>query len=203
MTNTIHFCIVLEMKYLELKAKLRTNVFRLADVYKYFPDEPAATVQMQLSRFVKRGLLNRLKRELYCFDLDQVEPFALANKLVEPSYVSLETALNFYGMIPDIPQTVTSVTTAKTDEFNLKYGRFSFYSVKERLYFGFVRRLGRSQEDHYLLAEPEKALLDWFYLRKLTDIADLRLDLTRLDRSKLVKYQALYPERVRRVKFYD
>ena len=72
----------------------------------------------QLNRWKKRGLVVKLKRGVYMFNRDErkLNPgdFFIANQLCAPSYISLESALSFYGLIPERVADTTSVTTKKT-----------------------------------------------------------------------------------------
>ncbi len=92
------------MKYLELQKEIDQNLFTILDVEKKFCSEKKNSLRVQLSRFIQRGWLIQLKRGLYCFSPDKLEEFVLANQLYRPSYISLETALNYYGIIPDVSQ---------------------------------------------------------------------------------------------------
>jgi hypothetical protein len=89
--------------------------------------------------------------------------FFLANQLLWPSYVSLEAALGYYGLIPEAVADVTSVTTKKTSQFNNPIGRFVYQHVKPDAFRGY-----RSYKDEAgldcLIAEPEKAVVDFLYL---------------------------------------
>ncbi len=191
------------MKYIKLREKIVKNLFSLADVAQLFPQDSSQNIKTQLSRFSQAGLLFRIKRGLYCFDPKKISPLVLANKLLEPSYVSLETTLNFYGVIPDIPQAITSISSAHAKDVSLTIGRFSYDYVNPKLYFGFNLYLDETEQVKYFLAEKEKALLDWFLIRKIKSLANLRLDLRLIDRRKYLDYQQYYPKWVQRIKLYD
>ena len=133
-------------------------------------------------RWAKKGLLIRLRQGYYTFPEYKGKPdFALyfANRIYRPSYVSLHTALAFYGMIPEAVLQITSVTTLKAINFNNDFGEYSYKSVKENLMFGYDLKPiadGRT----FQLAKPEKALLDLLYLYPFyntgQELEDLRLD---------------------------
>jgi predicted transcriptional regulator of viral defense system len=129
--------------------------------------EDERVLRNQLSRWNKQGLIVQLKRGLYLLNRnDRVkEPsrFFLANQLVFPSYVSLESALSYYHLIPEAVYQITSVTTGKPAQYVSPEGDYAFRHVKESLFFGFdAIRDERGFE--VFMAEPEKALLDFFYL---------------------------------------
>jgi len=118
---------------------------------------------MHIAMLEKKGLLIRLKRGLYAVSPEisgkELSVGLIANHLYGPSYVSLHWALRWYGLIPERVETVTSITTRHTREFETPLGRFTFRGVsKEYFPIGI-----KSQEDaglHFLLASPEKALCD-------------------------------------------
>lgn len=188
------------MKFLELKEKIPKNIFNFLDVLKYFPGEKPQAVRVQLSRFAKKGLVFKIKKGIYCFEEKEIEEFALANYLYRPSYISLESALNFYGMAPDIPQTVTSVTPTTTKRITNQFGAFSYTKIKPLLFFGFMRVKIEREAGFFALAQKEKALLDYFYLRKIKETDDLRLNLKNLDKSLYQKYAQSYPLWVRKIR---
>ena len=134
-----------------------------------------------LTRWCRKGLLVKLRNECYAFpEFRQVPDAAryIANHIYSPSYISLQSALSFYGMIPEEVVQITSITTLKTAKFENSFGTFHYQNVKTALYFGYERKIlsnGRS----LLFALPEKALLDLLYLnpfyRTEEDMENLRL----------------------------
>lgn len=121
----------------------------------------------QLARWQKKGLLIQLKRGVYVLNKSdrKVNPsrFFFANQLLWPSYVSLESALGYYGLIPEAVVDVTSVTSKKTSRFKNPLGEFIFQRVKPAAFRGY-----RSYKDEagldVFIAEPEKAVVDFLYL---------------------------------------
>lgn len=85
-----------------------------------------------------------------------------ANELYRPSYVSMESALSRYNIIPEGVFQVSSCTTLKTNSFDTPIGNFSYRHLKPSLFFGY--RLEEWGEYRYTIAEPEKALIDYLYL---------------------------------------
>ena len=151
-----------------------------------------------LTRWCRKGLLVKLRNEWYAFaEYKQVPDFEryIANRIYAPSYVSLHSALSFYGMIPEEVLSLTSVTTLKTAKFENAFGTFSYQNIKESLFFGYEPKTilnGRI----ILFATPEKALLDLLYLNPFykteEDMEQLRLDedfiQTQLDRDHLMQF---------------
>lgn len=187
------------MKYLELRGEIQGNIFTFLDVIKHFPNESLQAIKVQLARFVKKKWLTRIKKGLYCFNLEIIDALELANRLYQPSYISLETALNFYGIIPDIPQTVTSVTLTTTKRIHNQFGAFAYTKIKPKLFFGFIK-VKSPTGAFFNLAKREKALLDYFYLRKIKSTKDLRLSLGGLDESLYKQYAKNYPAWMRKIK---
>jgi len=113
--------------------------------------------------------------------------YSIANKLYQPSYVSLETALSYYGIIPEVVYAVTSVTTKPTREFKTPKSVFSYQRIKKSVFAGYSPV---TIEGHVvLLAEPEKALADYLYFvdLKKTSLND-RLHLKSIRKGKLLKF---------------
>ena len=117
-------------------------------------------------RWSKNGLLIRLRQGYYTFpEYKGKSDFTLyfANRIYRPSYVSLHTALSFYGMIPEAVVQITSVTSLKTASFTNNFGEYDYKSIKQDLMFGYNLKPiadGKTLQ----LARPEKALLDLLYL---------------------------------------
>ena len=119
-----------------------------------------------LTRWVKKDLLVKLRNGYYAFPEYLEEPasqFYIANRIYRPSYISLHSALSFYGFIPEAVVQVTSVTPLKTVEFRNRFGTFSYKSVQPSLMFGYDQK-PFIKSITILMAQPEKALLDLLYL---------------------------------------
>ncbi len=152
--------------------------FSVHQVYAWYPDFD----RNNFVRWVKKGLLLRLRKGYYTFPEYKSKPdFALyfANRIYRPSYVSLHSALAFYGMIPEAVVQITSVTSLKTASFTNDLGEYSYKNIKGELMFGYELKPiaeGRTLQ----LARPEKALLDLLYLYPFyntgEELENLRLD---------------------------
>ena len=156
-------------------------------------DVDPANARRQLSRWTKAGRLYQLRRGVYAlappFQKAKPHPFFVANRMVRASYVSLQAALAYYGLIPEYVPVVTSVTTARPARWETPLGVYEFRHVKTSLLFGHrLTDLGGGQKA--FVATPEKALLDLIYLQAGWDSPDylreLRLqNLDRLDAEAL------------------
>jgi len=136
----------------------------------------------QLSRWVKSGKLIQLRRGLYLlsepYRKTQPHPFYLANKLQRGSYVSLQSALEYYGLIPEYVPAVTSITTRRSQTLATPLGNFIFRHVKSELFFDYVQ-IDMGGKQLAFVATPEKSLLDLLYLTPSSDnpsyLRELRL----------------------------
>lgn len=148
------------MKYSDLISTVAGPIFSRNDL------ESAGfnVYDYQLGLWVKKGYLIRLKNGLYAFrrDQDKLRGEEIAFLLCQPSYLSLESALACYGFIPEIVYAFTSVTSRVTRTFQNACGRYIYRHVKSELLWGY--KAIKTDFGQYLLAEPEKALLDYFYL---------------------------------------
>ena len=103
----------------------------------------------------------------------------IASKIYAPSYISLHTALSYYGMIPEAVVEITSITTRKTAHFENKFASFSYQTVKPDLFWGYEPKLMRDGQS-FMLATPEKAIIDLLYLYPQystpNQMRELRLD---------------------------
>lgn len=167
------------MQFQEFKAQLfESACFSINQVYAWRPDFD----HNNLTRWIRKGYLIRLRQGLYSFPEYSSKPgypFWFANRIYRPSYISLHSALSFYGLIPESVIRVTSVTSLKTASFSNGFGSFSYNSLKENLMFGYLPK-NLTGDRSVLLAQPEKALLDLLYLYPFyqtgQDLEELRLD---------------------------
>jgi predicted transcriptional regulator of viral defense system len=136
-----------------------------------------------------------------------------ANKIYKPSYISLQYALAFYGMIPETVVQLTCVTSLKTASFENGWGQFVYQNLKPSLFFGYAPypiEHPSANGQYFLMATPEKALLDFLYLNSFyktqEDFESLRLDedfmTDSLDRERLGGYLKKFASKAlnRRVK---
>jgi len=151
-------------------------------------------IRIQLSRWIKAGKIYQLRRGLYSiappYQRQQPHPFLVANHLQKASYVSLQSALSFYGLIPEVVNITTSVSTGRPERLETPLGTYEFRHIKTELLFGY--RMTELGEQSALIATPEKALLDLIYLQpgggSLAYLKELRLQNTeKLDKDLLRK----------------
>lgn len=168
------------MNYLDFKNKMfDLGCFNIHQVYAWETDFD----RNNFVRWTKKGLLIRLRQGYYTFPEYKSKPgFTLffANRIYRPSYISLHTALAFYGLIPEAVVQVTSVSSLKTAGFKNSTGEYEYKNVREELMFGYdVKPLTDGKS--FQIASPEKALLDLLYLYPFynteKELENLRLDL--------------------------
>ncbi len=154
------------MKFDTLLDKIgRQPYFDLATLVQ-LSGEDRARLRTQLSRWVRVGKLDPLRRGMYAlatrYRAAPINPAELANQMYRPSYLSGEWALGFLGMIPEMVVTYTSVTSRQPRRFSNSFGRFEYRHIKQGAFFG--ARPIMIQNQKVMLATPEKALLDYWYL---------------------------------------
>lgn len=186
------------MNYIEFQKRLKPfTVFSLSDIRQvdYGFD------RRRLSEWQEKGYIRKVIKGYYIFtdkDLDEKCLFEIANRIYEPSYVSFEMALAYYGLIPESVYGITSASTRKTSHFKTSIGSFIYRTIKPKLYFGFD--FFKNSEKRFRLASPEKAFLDLFYIKtELRDSAgfeELRINrkafFKLVNRNKLNLYLGAY-----------
>jgi predicted transcriptional regulator of viral defense system len=167
-------------------------------------------IRRQLSRWRQAGKIYQLRRSLYSmappFQKINPHPFLVANRLIPASYVSLQSALAYYGMIPEHVPVTTSVTTSRPAHWETPLGIFDFRRIQVNLFYGYrLAQLGGKQQA--FVASPEKALLDLVYLESGGETVDylveLRLqNLTRLNWELLERFAITFekPKLLRAIK---
>ena len=148
----------------------------------------------RITKLLASGELIRIKKGLYCFaEAFRKSPISreyLANLIFGPSYISLDYALSFHGLIPERVETITSVTTQRSCTFETPFGHFSYQTMREERYsVGAV--LETSSPPAFLIASAEKALTDkvWcdkrFKGRSLSEVDAYLCEDLRIERSSL------------------
>jgi predicted transcriptional regulator of viral defense system len=139
--------------------------FDLALLAQAFDDRREA-IRVQLSRWMKQGKVIGLRRGMYTlsetYRRAPLSPAVLANQLYRPSFLSSLWALGHYDLIPERVVWLTSVTPRVPRHFENPFGVFDYRNLKQDFFFGFAATIVGGQE--FLVAEPEKALLDHWHL---------------------------------------
>lgn len=156
------------MQYLDLKSQLKDfPVFSTKDIEKV----DLSFHKQRLSEWQKKDYVKKIRQGFYIFSDLQINEkilFTIANRIYEPSYISLEMALSIYGLIPEAVYGVTSVTSQNTKNIKTPVGDFIYRHVQPDLMFGYELR--EHDGHHYQIAEVEKAVLDYLYFNsKIND----------------------------------
>ena len=176
------------------------GLFSVREAGILFPRHNNLLFLLQFHQWCQKGWIRRIKRGLYelAYPEQVILPdLYIANRLYEPSYVSLETALSHYQILPETAAQVTSVTPKPTRRFHNFHGLFTYFTVQPRAFAGYA--LIRLQGHTIRIAEPEKAIIDRLYMA-LRRGEDLSLVRDRWDRGlikkmngkKLASYAALF-----------
>lgn len=175
------------------------GVFSRADLEVIYPDlDPRRLYEWQL-----KGYILKLRNSWYCLPGFLNEPYStwmIANAVHAPSYISLESALSYYGLIPEGVYLCTSVCTSRTLRITMAGHDYEYSQLGKKLYTGYRLEETGTGMRRVRIAEPEKALLDFMYLRSAIrsrkEISDLRFNTTLLDelvdRDRLYSYLDLY-----------
>lgn len=149
----------------------------------------------KISELVKKGKLVSIRRGLYIFgketDLPAPAPFLIANHLRGPSYVSLETALSHWGLIPEKVYEITSVTMKTSKKYKTPVGRFSYHFLPAPYYSFGIESVQLTTKQTVLIASREKAVCDkviltsGITLRSTNQTMDFLLDDMRMDEDIL------------------
>lgn len=170
----------------------------------------AFDVRRQLTRWVATGKIYQLRRSVYClappYQKVVPHPFLIANCLQPGSYVSLQSALAYHGMIPEWVPVTTSVTTRRPQDFNTVLGQFHFQHIQVNWFYGYELKKLIGQQTAFI-ATPEKALLDLIYLQPKGESIDylrsLRLQaLDKIDFKRMLRLgeSAQKPKLLRAIK---
>ena len=132
----------------------------------------------KISELIKSEELIAIRRGLYIagpsMDLPTPEPFLIANHLRGPSYVSLESALSYWNMIPERVYEISSVTIKTSKKYKTPVGRFSYHNIKTPYYSYGIRSVEISPKQTILIASPEKALCDKIVLTPNVNLRSIK-----------------------------
>ena len=151
----------------------------------------------KISELIKKGELLHIRRGLYVPGADSgltlPEPFLIANHLRGPSYISLESALSYWGLIPERVYEITSVTLKTSKKYNTPVGRFSYHHIPSPYYSFGLETIQLKPKQNVLIASCEKAICDKIIftsginLRSVLQTKDYLLEDLRMDESILQK----------------
>lgn len=176
-----------------LKKNVRTKIFSDEDIKLANEKMSFSSIHNAISYYLKTKKIIKIKRGLYCFDNDEMSQnlskFYLGNILYSPSYISFESALSYYNLIPEaVYETASACFQKKTKYFETPLGNFSYAHIPVSPFF-----LETNKENNFIIAKPMRALFDLIYLRKkkYKNVSELISDL-RLDHEELIKFIGEY-----------
>ena len=160
----------------------------------------------KIGRLDQIGYLKTLKKGMYVsspfYELADKELYAqyLANRLRQPSYLSLEYVLAKEGLIPESVYSLTSVTLKTPRAYTNFIGNFTYRNIQKKLFCGYGVKMWQGKKIY--LASKAKALFDYFYLNQAADpgraVTDARINregLTVKDLAELAEYTDLAKSR--------
>jgi len=181
------------MKWTDFERQIKEKnikLFTLLDIQRFFGRSKIA-VRFLVHRLKKNGHIANVKRGLYKLPDEQIPDSYVANKIYAPSYVSLEFALSYYGVIPETVYEITSVTTKATRRFETLGKVFSFRKIKKAAYTGYA--VQKQDGIGFYIADAEKAFTDANYLRMINGQEPIsRFNKDKINKNKVLKYASLF-----------
>ncbi len=166
------------------------KLFSLQDLAKLLTIPIPRSARSVVNRLVEKNILQHLEKNSYILANPAPSRFTIANFLFSPSYVSLETALNYHGILSQFPHEITSVTPKKSTTKQVDGQIFSYAHLQSSLFWGYDKL------DDQLIALPEKALLDQIYLasKGLRTVHFDEYVLERIDKTRFSNFAKLFPK---------
>ncbi|RPI19639.1 MAG: hypothetical protein EHM58_01150 [Ignavibacteriae bacterium] len=180
------------MNYIELNNSLKNFlVFSINDIEKV---EPSFHKQ-RLSEWQEKNYIKKIVKGKYIFSdvpVNDYTLFYIANKIYGPSYISLESALSYYNLIPEAVYLLTSVCTRRTYNFDTTLGSFSYRQIKKNLFFGYINISFNNYS--FKIAEPEKAVIDYMYLNSHIDNINhfIELRINKDEFCNIIEFEKVY-----------
>jgi len=176
-------------------SKFKTHIIDYATLKSILLNLGYVNINDKINNLKLKGIITPLKKGLYVhtstINNNIISKEIISNVLLDgPSYISLDYALYYYGLIPESVYEVTAVTIKRSKKFNTDFGIFSYKQIKKEL-FGIGLRVEKSGEGNFLIASEEKAICDKIYFTKEALITsqqtlieflaeDLRIDIDNL-----------------------
>ena len=151
-----------------------------------------SNIYQKINNECKKGILVKIKRGLYSDDLYN-DKEVIANICYNPSYISFEYALSYYGVIPEFVSTFTSATFGKKNNkiYHMKDSTFDYRSVPDEVFPMGILIMKNSKDISYKIASKEKALCDLLYskypVRSIKDLKTLLFEDMRIDENEFLK----------------
>lgn len=169
---------------LNLKQK-GISLFTITDFSRIFSITNKNSLSKKIQSLEQKKIIRRLINGKYTLTISHVSDFKIAQFIILPSYVSLESALSFYGIMTGFSYTITSITTRITKTYIINEKEFTYSHIAPAQFWGYEKR------EDFLIATKEKAFLDYCYLSLKGIRAPLdfeEIDKTKLNKKILVDY---------------
>ena len=172
--------------------KNNISLLTTLDIENLLQIKSSRTLEDLIKRLIQENVLTSVEKGKYYVTSKQPSNFEIANFLYSPSYISFETALNYYGLLSQFPLEITSATLGKKTEKEINNQLYTYSKIDKKLFTGYYK------ESNYLIATKEKALFDEIYLIsksiKSENILE-NLDLTNFEMDKFKEFLMLLPEK--------
>ena len=185
--NRYIFVLIMETSTLAVIKIFRNkgiNWFTVTDFARILGISDQNTVYKKIQRLEKAAVIKKLLKGKYLFSFGKTNDFEVANFLYQQSYISLESALSFYGIITGFSYKITAICLKKTKNLQIDNKELTYSQIDKELFFGYEKK------DNFMIAEPEKAIFDYIYLAqkglKSQDLSEF--DLSAVNKSRLNDY---------------
>ena len=172
--------------------KFKKDYYTVRDLGRVL-DMPIDSLRVQLTRWSNKGILIRITKGIYAPYGTEINVIKIANQMYYPSYISFESVLSKYGILSQVPYTLTFATPKRTKKMILNGTEVEFTKLSGKYYFGYAFEEGIN------IASPEKALVDCLYLvskgKRSLNIDELYLK--NLDKEKLLEISKVFPKNTR------
>lgn len=181
-------------KYMHRLHQVNKNLFTFSDLQSLLKIDSRRTLEDVLRKMVQVGVLTHLEKGKYLLSEANSTDFELAGFLYSPSYISFETALNYWGILSQFPLEITSATTKSPVQKIIDDKAYVYTKLSHKIFTGFTK------ENNFLMALPEKALFDQLYLiaKGLKTIQYLdEMDYSSLSEKEFSQYLPLVTQKLR------
>jgi len=153
-------------------------------------------VRVQLSRWARSGKVIRIHKQWHVlsdvYRKIEPSPFVISCTIKPGSYISFQSALSYYGMIPEYVPEITCASAGRPGRMQTPLGRIWYRHMKPAAFWGY-KELQIDLQNAYM-AEPEKCLLDLFYITPGSAdekyVEELRLQNTEIIRMEVLEKMA-------------
>ena len=152
------------------------------------------TLYKRIQRLTRNKILQKVIKGKYYFTLKAVDDFSMANFLYQPSYISMQSALSFHSIMTGFSYQITSIGIKKSKNYIIDGKDFSYSKIDSKLFWGWEKKAD------FLIARPEKALLDYIYFasKGLANLDWEEIDITGLEKKILLKWAKIYGQAIYR-----